>query len=130
MSTAPMPGQYQASLTLPEDYTSAHAAIDRHANAVSQQRDSRFVLNVGLKRSSRLQKAPALGTLSSAVDYLNHSRMFLIDQPATRANSEAVQILMHLSRQVFEEQVFEESAEATIPPQGLRLWIPNSLAAH
>jgi hypothetical protein len=83
-------------------------------------------LNLGLHQPARLRKAPALRTLSSAVDYLIDSRMFLIDQPASRADSEAIQILMRLSRKVFEE----EPAKAINTGQGLQLWISKSLAAN
>lgn len=68
---------------------------------------------MALVRSSRVQPAPrrrgsaqqgrALETLGHAVEYLVDSRMFLVERSSAKAEQEAVQILMRMSRSVFSE---------------------------
>jgi len=75
-----------------------------------------------VRRRSGVQQGRALEILAHAVEYLVDSRMFLIDQPATRADAEATQILMLLSREVFFE------CAAVVPPvRRLKLWIAERL---
>jgi hypothetical protein len=78
----------------------------------------------GTARRSILRRQPnecqgrALEKLGHAVEYLVDSRMALIDEPATKADTEALDILMRLSRCVFFEC-------AEIVPVGRRLmaWV-------
>ncbi len=65
----------------------------------------------------------ALEKLGHAVEYLVDSRMALIGEPATKADTEAVDILMRLSRCVFSE--CEE-----IVPVGRRLkaWLAGTVS--
>jgi hypothetical protein len=55
-----------------------------------------------LRRGNR-EQGKALEALSHALEYLVDSRMFLIDEPSSPADAEAVQILARLSRKVFSE---------------------------
>lgn len=73
------------------------------------------------RRPSPLQ-GRALEKLGHAVEYLVDSRMALIDEPATKADAEALDTLMRLSRCVFLE--CEE-----IVPVGRRLkaWMAEKL---
>lgn len=56
-----------------------------------------------VRRRGTLAQGQALETLGHAVEYLIDSGMFHQDAIDTRANQEAVQILMRLSRLVFAE---------------------------
>jgi hypothetical protein len=76
----------------------------------------------GLRRRANQLQGRGLEILGHAVEYLVDSRMFMVDQPSTRADAEAVQILMLLSR-----QVFAECAEVTPPTRRLRSWIAQRL---
>ena len=49
------------------------------------------------------QSGSALNLLGRSLEYLIDSRMYMIDQPSTRADNEAVSILAKLSRLVFTE---------------------------
>ena len=49
------------------------------------------------------QQGRALEMLGRSLDYLITSRMHMIDQPSTKADSDAVTILAKLSRSVFAE---------------------------
>jgi hypothetical protein len=49
------------------------------------------------------QRGQALEVLGRSLEYLIDSRMYMIDQPSTKAYSEAVNILAKLSRSVFAE---------------------------
>jgi hypothetical protein len=69
-----------------------------------------------------VQQGRALEILGHAVEYLVDSRMFLVDQPTTRADAEATQILTLLSR-----EVFFECAEVVPPARRLGLWIAEQL---
>jgi hypothetical protein len=84
--------------------------------------DSLNYVNLGASRRGNQLQGRALEILGHAVEYLVDSRMFMIDQPSTRADSEAVQILMLLNR-----QVFAECAEVTPPTRRLRHWISRRL---
>ena len=77
---------------------------------------------LGIRRRASYQQGRGLEILGHAVEYLIDSRMFLIDQPSTRADSEAVQLLMLLSR-----QVFAECAPVPQPVRRLRHWIAERL---
>jgi hypothetical protein len=77
---------------------------------------------LGVRRRATQQQGRGLEILGHAVEYLVDSRMFLIDQPSTRADAEAVQFLMLLSR-----QVFAECAQVPPPARRLRHWIAERL---
>jgi hypothetical protein len=62
----------------------------------------------------------ALRTLGHAAEYLVNSRAFSIERPGTIADSEAVRILMRLSREVFEEYAAITSQHHTVTD-----WIMN-----
>ncbi len=64
---------------------------------------NREVATASVPRRGTLQQGKALEILGHALDYLVDSRMFLVDEPATAADREAVQILAGLSRAVFAE---------------------------
>src|SRR6202022_852206 len=78
---------------------------------------------LGVRRRASIQQGRALELLGHSVEYLVDSRMFMIDQPSTRADAEAVQILMRLSR-----EVFSDCTEAVSPARRLRLWINSRLS--
>jgi hypothetical protein len=77
---------------------------------------------LGIRRRATQQQGRGLEILGHAVEYLVDSRMFVIDQPSTRADAEAVQLLMLLSR-----QVFAECAQVPQPARRLRHWIADRL---
>lgn len=76
-----------------------------------------------VRRRANREQGHALEILGHAVEYLVDSRMFLIEEPATMADSEAVQILMRLSR-----EVFSECNIVITPLHRLRLWISSHVA--
>jgi hypothetical protein len=113
MSTASLPGQYPAGNPNP-------GSTFTPATSGSPSPDSLNLLSV--RRRSNPQQGRALEILGHAVEYLVDSRMFQIDQPTTRADAEATQILMLLSREVFFE------CAAVVPPaRRLKLWIAERL---
>lgn len=57
----------------------------------------------GIARRPGREQGMALEVLGHAVEYLIDSRMFLTQAPYTRAEQEAVQMLMSSSREVFED---------------------------
>lgn len=59
--------------------------------------------NLTIHRRTASHHGDALRTLGHAAEYLVSSRAFSIEQPETMADREAAQILVGLSRQVFEE---------------------------
>jgi hypothetical protein len=50
------------------------------------------------------QECRALEKLGRSLEYLIDSRMYMIDQPLTKADNDAVRILARLSRSVFSER--------------------------
>jgi hypothetical protein len=63
----------------------------------------REVTSTGVLRMGNMQQGKALETLGHALEYLHDSRMFLINEPASGSDAQAVQILAGLSRAVFAE---------------------------
>ena len=61
------------------------------------------IASTGNLRRGNMQQGRALEALGHALEYLIDSRMFLVDEPASSADAEAVQILASLSRAVFAE---------------------------
>jgi hypothetical protein len=111
MSTASLPGQYPVTNPNPGVAFQPAAPSPDGLNQVS-----------AVRRRSSPQQGRALEILGHAVEYLIDSRMFMVDRPATRADAEATQILMLLSREVFFE------CAAVVPPaRRLRLWIAERL---
>lgn len=99
MSTAATPSQYPA--------------LDSH----------NFAPNFDLPASPFARRASytqgrGLEILGHAIEYLADSRMFMVNEPAARADAEATQILMLRSRQIFSECV-----EVVPPSARLKLWI-------
>jgi hypothetical protein len=64
----------------------------------------------------------ALEKLGHAVEYLVDSRMALIDEPATKADTEALDILMRLSR-----CIFFECAEIVPVGRRLKAWVAGAV---
>src|ERR1700686_1551289 len=130
MSTAPSPGQYPAFNPNPASFPDP----DSNPNSTGQLRfptrprpdDLNLVrtgsTGLGVRRRASVQQGRALEILGPSVEYLVDSRMFMIDQPSTRADAEAVQILMRLSR-----EVFSDCSEVAPPARRLRLWINSRL---
>ena len=56
-----------------------------------------------VRRRSSPRQGLAIQILGNAVDHLLSSRMFLIDDPPTQADADAIHILMLLKRAVFSE---------------------------
>ena len=56
-----------------------------------------------VRRRGSIEQGRALETLGHAVEYLIDSRMFQLGEVNQRDENEAVQILMRMSRAVFEE---------------------------
>ena len=71
-----------------------------------------------IRRRPTQTQGQALEKLGRAVEYLVDSRMALIHEPSTRSDSEALDILMRLSRCVFSE------CEEIVPVgQRLKAWM-------
>jgi hypothetical protein len=114
MLSASLPGQYPVTNPNPGSTFHPAAPCPDGLNQVS-----------GVRRRSSVQQGRALEILGHAVEYLVDSRMFLIDQPTTRADAEATQILMLLSREVFFE------CAAVVPlARRLGLWIAERLGVE
>jgi hypothetical protein len=89
---------------------------------------SRKVAATSVLRKGNMEQGKALETLGHALEYLQDSRMFLIDEPTSDADIAAVQILAGLSRAVFAECV-----EVRPFSRRWRDWVigrPSAVAAH
>ena len=76
------------------------------------------------RRPTQLQ-GQALEKLGRAIEYLMDSRMVLIDEPSTKADAEALEILMRLNRSVFSE------CEEIVPlRRRLKAWLLAKLHGH
>ncbi|MDW5265050.1 MULTISPECIES: hypothetical protein [Acidobacteriaceae] len=64
--------------------------------------DAETAKRVIRRRPTQVQ-GQALEKLGRAIEYLMDSRMALIDEPSTKADAEALEVLMRLSRCVFSE---------------------------
>lgn len=78
-----------------------------------------------IRRRPTQTQGQALEKLGHAIEYLMDSRMALTDEPSTKADADALEILMRLNRWVFSE--CEE-----IVPVGRRLkaWVLAKVHAH
>ncbi len=78
-----------------------------------------------VRRRANLVQGRSLETLGHAVEYLVDSRMFVVEPSTAKAEREAVQILMRLSRMVFADcdevvSVWEKMARLLDNPQRRR----------
>ena len=103
MSTAPIPSAYPSNgrATVPNPVPSSSPVV---------------------RRRSSPQQGLAIQILGNAVDHLLSSRMFLIDEPPSQADADAIHILMRLKRVVFFE--CEQVTEAN---RSLRQWMTRTL---
>lgn len=76
-----------------------------------------------VRRRSTPQQGMAIQILGNAVDHLLGSRMFLIDEPPTQADADAIHILTMLRRAVFSE--CEQVSEVD---DSLRQWMMRALS--
>lgn len=75
-----------------------------------------------IRRLADIEQGHALKILRLAVEYLVDSRMFFVDEPAIKADRDATNILMRLSREVFSE------CTETVPTRArLRQWMAHQL---
>jgi hypothetical protein len=79
---------------LPEPPSMAYDVLVRGERRVEDRRS--------VARRPGREQGMALEVIGHAVEYLIDSRMFLTEAPYTKAEQEAVQLLMTASRQVFE----------------------------
>lgn len=127
MSSTPMPGRYPTPT-----YPSTPGYLPGTLNVIpvpdvpvdNLNRLSGTSLTPVIRRQTTVQQGQALEVLGHAIEYLIDSRMFLIDQPSSRADSEAIHLLMLRSRQIFRECV-----EVVPPAQRLLHWISSQLGA-
>ena len=75
-----------------------------------------------VRRRSTPQQGLAIQILGNAVDHLLGSRMFLIDEPTTQADADAIHILTVLRRAVFSE--CEQVSEVN---ESLHQWMMRAL---
>ena len=75
-----------------------------------------------VRRRSTPQQGLAIQLLGDAVDHLLGSRMFLIDEPPTKADADAIHILMVLRR-----TVFQECEQISVANDSLRRWRTRGL---
>jgi hypothetical protein len=75
-----------------------------------------------IRRRSSPQQGFAIQILGNAVDHLLNSRMFLIDEPPSPVDADAIHILMRLKR-----AVFSECEQVTETNRSLREWMTRAL---
>jgi hypothetical protein len=98
MSTTPFPGTY-------------HPAIEnQNAQSLNTLPTVTPAPDLTIHRRTSTHHGRTLLTLGHAAEYLVHSRMFLSAEPASQADTEAVHILMQLSRMVFNEYAQQVTA--------------------
>lgn len=97
------------------------AAHMRRADVV---RDAKAAKRIIRRRPSQTQ-GQALEKLGRAIEYLMDSRAVLIDEPSTRADAEALEILMRLNR-----SVFAECKEIVPLRQRLKAWLLAKVQAQ
>jgi len=86
--------------------------------------DAEATKRIVRRRPTQVQ-GQALEKLGHAIEYLMDSRMVLVDEPATRADTEALEILMRLSR-----GVFSECAEIVPLRRRLKAWMMAKVQAR
>lgn len=78
-----------------------------------------------IRRRPTQVQGQALEKLGRAIEYLMDSRMALTDEPSTKADADALEILMRLNRFVFSE------CEEIVPvSRRLRAWVLAKLHVH
>jgi hypothetical protein len=93
MSTAPFPGTYQQDAQTLSTIPVPTPAVD-----------------LTIHRRTVSHHGKTLLMLGHAAEYLVQSRMFLSAEPASQSDTEAVHILMQLSRMVFNEYAQQVTA--------------------
>ncbi len=83
------------AITLPEPPSIAYDVLVHGERRKSERR--------AVARRPGREQGMALEVIGHAVEYLIDSRMFLTEAPYTKAEQEAVQMLMTASRMVFED---------------------------
>jgi hypothetical protein len=97
MSTTPFPGTYQP-------------AENQNAQAFDVLPVAAPAPSLTIHRRTSTHHGTTLLTLGHAAEYLVQSRMFLSAEPASQSDTEAVHILMQLSRMVFQEYAQQVTA--------------------
>jgi hypothetical protein len=78
-----------------------------------------------IRRRPTQTQGQALEKLGRAIEYLMDSRMALTDEPSTKADADALEILMRLNRGVFSE------CEEIVPVRRrLKAWMIAKVHAH
>lgn len=102
-------------------FPDAAAEIRRTAVAHDAEAAKRRIVR---RRPTQVQ-GQALEKLGRAIEYLMDSRMALTAEPSTKADAEAVEILMRLNRWVFSE------CEEIVPvSRRLKAWVLAKVHAH
>jgi hypothetical protein len=116
MSTAPTPSPYNNTASL---FPAPVVSRGQELNPIPIASTGLAVL-----RRPTFAQGRGLEILGHAIEYLVDSRMYLIDEPHTAADTEATRILMSLSR-----QIFQECAEVVSSTQRLRMWFAERFRA-
>jgi len=120
MSTTPLPASYQTTTRLLIQQFAASATP--HAARPAKQ---------VIRRRATEQQGRSLERLAHAIEYLVDSQLYLHPGAASKDDSEAIQILMRLNR-----EVFAECREIVSIRQGLKLRLlrlferPESATPH
>jgi hypothetical protein len=78
-----------------------------------------------IRRRPTQTQGQALEKLGRAIEYLMDSRMAFLQEPTTKADADALEILMRLNRWVFAE------CEEIVPVRRrLKVWVLAKLHAH
>ena len=106
-----------SSVAIPDFFQSQSSAVQATAPAVARtgkpRKNSSYV-----RRRATQEQGRALETLGHAVEYLTDSGLFVRDERDSKAEQQAIQILMRLSRAVFSE------CAVVVPVRvRMRLWI-------
>lgn len=97
------------------------AALIQQADVVQ---DAESVNRIIRRRPTQTQ-GQALEKLGRAIEYLMDSRMALVLEPTTKADAEALEILMRLNRRVFSE------CEEIVPVRRrLKAWVMAKVHAY
>jgi hypothetical protein len=78
-----------------------------------------------IRRRPSQTQGQALEKLGRAIEYLTDSRLALMDEPSTKADAEALEILMRLNR-----CVFSECEEIVSVRQRMKSWIAGRVRVH
>lgn len=111
MSTTPFPGPYPTTI--------GHILV-HHITTPAASRRARSESNV-LRRRPTMSQGRALETLGHAIEYLIDSRLYGCADGSSKADGEAEQIMMRLSREVFTE------CREVVPATGLGPWMSRLL---